>query len=264
MNLIELAPPRVSGHDVSFAWTVTPESAVYERSHFELRFPDSLDLAAVPEAIWWRVALLILHPHWPLLRPCRVVLPVELPAGEIELWLRLTDAAVATLEAHAGGGDCERSIAIACSGPPAPLTPVAGPDGGIVTCFSGGRDSTAQAAMLTELGETPTLLTVTSPVSWSNEHDTPRRRVVRAEMARRRSLEVVEVASDVRSTWSNGFAGERYAISINEVTDTFVYLAVAIAVAAARGASLVTMASEAEVQENVKRGGMVIQSRHFM
>jgi perosamine synthetase len=264
MNLIELAPPRVSGREVSFAWTVTPESALYERSGFDLRFPDSVDLAAVPEAIWWRVALLILHAHWPLLRPCRVVLPVELTPGEIELWLRLTDASVATLEAHVGSTDCDRSIALSCSGPPVTLTTTANEAGGIVNCFSGGRDSTAQAAMLTELGATPTLLTVTSPVSWSNEHDTPRRRVVLGEMARRRGLEVVEVASDVRSAWWNGFSGERYAISVNELTDTFVYLAVAIAVAAARGASLVTMASEAEVQENVKRCGMVIQSRHFM
>jgi hypothetical protein len=57
---------------------------------------------------------------------------------------------------------------------------------------------------------------------------------------------------------------ERYGVGVNELSDALLYLAAAIAVAAARGAAFAMIASEAEVQENAKRGGMVVQARHFM
>ena len=265
-HLIELMEPSIAGGEARFSWTVAPPTPLYERCEFRLRFPSTVELGRVPTTLWWRIALLCLHAHWPLLRPCRVVLPVRLPRREAEAWLRLTDAAVASLEANAGGDDTRRSIEIVDSGPVLEPPPqVHPPDGaGVVSCFSGGRDGMTQAAMLSELGEQPVLVTVTSPVPWSHEHDTPRRRQVLREVTRRRGWELIEVGSDMRGNWQNHFSGERYGVSVNELTDAFLYLAAAIVVGASRGAKLVMMASEAEVQTNLKRGGMVVQMRHFM
>jgi perosamine synthetase len=263
MRVIELREPVVSGNEVTFSWEVTPASDLYERTSCQLVFPGSVDLAAVPLSLWWRLELLCLHGHWPLLRPCRIVLPVRLPPGEVEFWLRLTDAAVATIETHLGREDTERKIEFAGNGPVLePPTPTSA-GRGVVSCFSGGRDGTTQAAILRELGESPTLVTVTSPVTWNNEHTTSRRRQVLAELPRRGGFEHIEVTTDFRSSWRNHFSWP-LEVSVNELTDTFLYLSAAIAVAAARGSGLVLMASEAEVQESTKRGGMVIQMKHFM
>lgn len=265
MREIAIAEPSVSRHEATFTWSVTPASPLYRQTSFHLRFPDSVDLAPVPESLWWRIAVMCLHAHWPLLRSCRVLLPVRLPPGEAEAWLRLTDAAVATLEAHVGGEDFGRSIEIVESGRMLPLSPSAeARRGGVISCFSGGRDSIVQATMLSELGEKPTLVTVTSPVDWSHDHSATRRREVLREITRRRSLELIEVTSDLRASWDNSFPAHRYGVAVNELTDTFLYVAAAVVVAAARGAPLVLMASEAEVQENRKRAGMVVQARHFM
>ena len=72
------------------------------------------------------------------------------------------------------------------------------------------------------------------------------------------------MSSDLRAGWENTFAAARYGLGVNECTDAMLFVAAAIAVAAARGARLVTMASEAEVQHSARRGGMVVQMRHFM
>jgi perosamine synthetase len=264
VHVVELAEPRVCAGEATFSWTVTPRTELYERTSFTLRFPDTVDLEAVPALLWWRIGLLCLHAHWPLLRPCRIVLPVSPPAGEVEFWLRLTDAAVSTLQSRAEREDDLRSIELVGLGPPlAPPTSSVDPRDGVVSCFSGGRDSTVQAAILSELGERPTLVTTTSPTSWSNEHETRRRRDVLDQIRQRRDVELVEVQSDFRRCWENSFAID-YGVSVNELTDTFLYLAAAIVVGAARGARLVLMASEAEVQQNARRGGTVIQARHFM
>jgi perosamine synthetase len=263
LRLIELSEPDVSRHEAVFRFTVTPATDLYRESSFSLRFPSTIDLEHVPTALWWRVALMCLHAHWPLLRPCRVQLPVRLARGEAELWLRLTDAAIATLEAHRGGSDTARTIELIESGPPVHLPRPATPRAGVVSCFSGGRDSLTQAAMLSELSRPPLLVSVTSPVTWSVEHETPRRREVLDAIVARRGLELVEVESDLRGNWNNEFSYQ-HGVAVNEVSDTLLYLAAATAVAAARGARHVLMASEAEVQENVKPGGMVIQARHYM
>ncbi len=72
------------------------------------------------------------------------------------------------------------------------------------------------------------------------------------------------MSNDLRAGWENTFAAARYGLGVNECTDATLFVAAAIAVAAARGARLVTMASEAEVQHSARRGGMVVQMRHFM
>ena len=261
-HTITLMPPEVAPGEVRFRWTVTPETPLYHETSFCLRFPPSVALGRVPEPLWWRIALLCLHAHWPLLRPCRILLPVTLPESEVETWLRLTDAAVATLEQ--AGTEPTRTISLIGAGlsvAPYPQPPTEA--GGIVSLFSGGRDSTTQAAMLLEIGETPTLVTVTAPREGSLEHETPRRAQVIAEMSRRTGTEVIEVTSDYRSIVANDFAA-RWGVAVTEISDTLLFLAAATAVAAARGATLITIASEFEVQDSIRDRGQVLQHRHFM
>jgi len=263
-HVIRLHEPVRAGQTISFNWIVEPASALYHRTSFELCFPDSVDLGSVSRTLLWRVALTCLYPHWALLRPCQVILPIRLAPGERECYSRLCDAEVATLEARVAGTDTARTIDLVESGPElAPLAP--GPDGNVVVaCFSGGRDSLAQAALLQELEEEVVLVTTTSPRAGSIEHETPRRREVIAEVQRRRGLEVVEVSSDFRGSWDNGFAATRYPLSVNELTDTLLFFSAALVVAAARGARAVYLASEAEVQENSRRNGQIVQHMHAM
>jgi perosamine synthetase len=262
-RIIRLAEPTIADGTARFSWNVEPASTLYRNTSFKLSFPSSVPLERVPRAVWWRVALACLHPHWALLRPCRVVLPVRLDPGEREFWLRLCDALVATLEARAGGTDTTRTVDLIETGNALEaLEPVA--DSGLVAaCFSGGRDSLTQTALLQELGERPLLVTTTSPREGSVEHETARRRFVMSEIRRRRDLELVEVRSDFRGCFENDFA-TRYGVGVTELTDTFLYFAAALAVAVARGARSIFLASETEVQESTRRAGAIVQHKHCM
>ena len=230
-------PPEVGEHQVRFSWRVDPPSELYARESFNLRFGDRLAPRELPEDIWWTVALLCLHVHWALLRPCRVELPVELPPGEREFWLRLIDAAVETLERTWGGRDLERSVELADRGPR--LTPAAGPRRDrVALAFSGGKDSLATLGMLLEFGERP---------DRGHHHlaDVAARRPRLRRGGGRRwrrspprpDTEHVEVRSNLRECWDNSFAHRRgYPIAINELADTHLYLSAALAVGWARGA----------------------------
>ncbi len=264
MEVIRLDAPVVDGQTVSFAWSCDPPTTLYRDTAFELRFPASIDLERVPAAVWWRVALICLHSHWPLLRPCRVVLPVRLAPGEREFWLRMCDAGTATLEAHAGGSDVGRRIDIVESGPALEWPEPVPESSLVVACFSGGRDSLTQTALLQELGLTPLLVSVASAREGSIEHKTARRRQVLAEIQSRRGLELVEVESSLRGCWDNMYAVDRYQIAVSELTDTLLYFAAALVVAAARGASGVYLASEAEAQDSAEIDGQIVQIKHYM
>jgi perosamine synthetase len=176
----------------------------------------------------------------------------------------MCDAEVATLEAWGEGSDFGRRIDIVESGsplePPEPVTPSTL----AASCFSGGRDSLTQAALLTELGMTPLLVTTSSPREGSFEHETPRRTQVMTEIQSRRGLELIDVQSTLRGSWEIGFAAPRYPIGVSEIGDTFLFSAVALVVAFSRGASSIHLASEAEVQESAWFGGQIVQFRHFM
>jgi 7-cyano-7-deazaguanine synthase in queuosine biosynthesis len=264
MEVIRLHAPVTDRQTVSFTWSCDPATSLYRGTGFELRFPVSIDLSRVPAAVWWRVALICLHSQWPLLRPCQIVLPVRLPPGEREFWLRMCDAEAATLEAHAGGNDVGRQIDIVGSGPPLEWPGPAQDPSLVVACFSGGRDSLAQTALLQELGLTPLLVVTSSPREGSLEHETARRRHVLAEIQSRRGLELVEVKSNLRSCWDNMYAAGRYQVAVSELTDTFLYFAAALAVAAARGASGVYLASESETLDSIEICGQIVQIKHFM
>jgi perosamine synthetase len=265
MRTIRLHPPVRNEHAVVFSWSVEPESDLYRGGEFELRFPATLDIARVPDALWWRVALACLHTQWPLLRPCRVLLPIQLPPGEREFWARMCDSEVWTLEAHAGGRDVERTVDIVEAGPLLAWPEAAPPASDeVVACFSGGRDSLTQAALLQELGVAPLLVTVDSPQPGHIEHQTTHHDYVMQAITERRGLELVTLSSTLRSAWNNRFAWSRYEAAVSELTDTFLYAAAATAVAAARGARAVFLASEGEVQETALIGGRIVQHKHFM
>jgi hypothetical protein len=264
MTRITLYSPEIKAQEVTFRWAIEPSVSLYRQPQFTLRFPSGVDLTAVDAGIWWRVALICLHSHWVLLRPCRIHLPISLLPGEAEMWLRLMDVEIATLEVYRGTTQFAREIEIIEDGPlcaPVPL-----PERGrCATAFSGGKDSLLQTGLLTELSERPVLVTTTSPTLVREDHLTPRRREVLDEIKRRRSVEFIEVESDYRANLAEKFAQQiGYPIALNEMSDTFLYLGVLIAAGAACGATHFFIASEAEVQESVEIDGRVIQHKHFM
>jgi len=265
MNSITLFPPEIKEREVTFRWRVDPPTTLYRQPQFTLRFPETVDLKRVPQSLWWTVMLICLHSQWPLLRPCRVHLPVRLRAGEAECWSRLMDAEIATLEAYRGTKDFERRIEIIEDGPPLDYSPAPVENNRCATAFSGGKDSLTQTGLLTELTERPVLVATTSPMPPLEDHITPRRRHILNEIQRRRDVTLIEVESDYRANLDLGFAQALgYWISVNELTDTFLYAASLVAAGVAAGASRLFLASETQVQENVERDGRVIQHNHFM
>jgi len=265
MTRVVVHDPEPADHEVTFRWDVEPPTNLYRATTFHLRFPADVSVRAVPMALWRTVALLCLHSHWTLLRPCRVELAWPLGRGEREFWLRLVDAAVATLEACRSGNDRARAVELVdapgYAEPPAQVHDA----GRVVTAFSGGKDSLLQLGLLAELGERPIAVVTTSPLPPMQDHLTARRRALMAEVVRRRDVELIEVRSDFRVAWNNDFAREvGHLVSVNEITDTFLYLAAALVVAWVRGAPRVFLASEAELQETSVRDGVVVQHPHFM
>jgi hypothetical protein len=266
MNYFRLHMPVVSGQTVRVSWDVEPVSALYWNNEFHLEFPASVDLNRVPDRVWGLIAMLCLHPHWVLLRPCRVELPFAIDDRERELWYRLMEAAITTLAAHAGRTDFDRDVEIRGSGealsPPSPLAPSAR----CATAFSGGKDSLLQTGLLTELTEKPVLVAVTSQVPPRVDHLTERRRHVFRAIEARRDVTFVEVQSDFRSAVNYDFshANAGYPIAATELTDTFLFLGATIATSSALGVPHLFLASEAEVQESVECDGRIVQHRHFM
>src|SRR4029077_7600676 len=88
---------------------------------------------------------------------------------------------------------------------------------------------------------------------------------VLAAIQGRRDVQLVEVHSDFRSVWDNGFAGALgYSPAVNELTDTFLYMSSLLAAGTALGKTRLFLASEAEVQANALIDGKIVQHRHFM
>lgn len=268
MRQIRLEPPLVQGQCATFRWKVTPETPLYRKSEFTLRFPPAVDLARVPERLWWDIFLIVLHSHWLLLRPCEIRLPIKLGPGEARFWQEHLRNGLDTLALHVNG-----------NGPPPPPASlgieIVGGDveiprpriegSGFGTAFSGGKDSLLQAALLAELTERPLLVATTSPMPQTADHETTRRRQVFAAIQARRKVNFVEVESDLRANWDQGFATVHgYGVGMNEIADAFLYTGALLAAGAAIGATHLFLASEAEVQENALIGGKIVQHPHFM
>ena len=265
MYKIELFAPEIEGQTVTFRWGVSPATSLYTRSSFQLTFPSSLDLWRVPGRLWWDILLICLHQHWLLLRPCHIQLPLELSDPERSFWLQLLQIAADTLETTRA--EMRRAqplgIDIVCGGLKVPHSKIEGE--GYGTAFSSGKDSLLQAALLFELTERPLLVTTTSPLPPLADHKTTRRREIFTAIRKRRDTLFVEVISDFRSIWNNGFAHQNgYAIAVNELTDTFLYMSSLLAAGAALGRTRLFLASEAEVQENAEVDGKIIQHPHYM
>jgi hypothetical protein len=265
MYQIHLMPPVVEGQKVTFVWRVKPATTLYRTTSFMMAFPGSVDLSCVPDRLWWDIFLICLHPHWLLLRPCQVYLPLRLPASERQFWLQLLQNGADTLAAY--GPERLRSdllgITIIGGELDIPRTLVSG--SGFGTSFSSGKDSLLQAGLLCELTDRPLLVTTTSPMPPRATHETERRRTVLGAIRERRNIQLVEVHSDFRSIWDNGFAGHLgYPLAVNELTDTFLYVSSLLAAGTALGKTRLFLASEAEVQLNAVIDGKIVQHEHFM
>lgn len=265
IGTIVLDEPIVHGTTVRFGWSVTPATTLALETSIELHFPDGTDVESVPRGLLWIAALAMLHPLWILLRPCIVRLPIALPPEEAEVWQRLLDSEIATLEAYRDTGFRERCIFFAFDGERMPEPVPFSESLGAAAAFSGGKDSLLQAALLVELGMTPALVATTSPLPPLHDHLTARRAFVLKEAASRLGAPLIEVHSNARGLWNNGFAARRgYPLAVSEMTDTHLYFASLLIAGAARGATHLFLASEADVQTSTIRNGRFVQILHFM
>lgn len=250
MHEIRIAPIAVSGSCVRFRWSVEPGTTLYKQESFTLDFGGVLDPHTLPERVWWTVALLSLHPHWNLLRPCRVIFPVTLPEGEIEFWERMLDSERFCLEAFRDGTDLARTIEIACEGPALNQGKLAPTSERCAAAFSGGKESLMQAGLLCELTERPILVNTQSEMPPMIDHSTLRRAYVLEEISRRRDCEVVVVKSDYRAGWDNLYPPKLgYRQNLNELVDCYFYLANLFVVTAARGLRTMCLGCEFETHQ---------------
>jgi len=264
MRKIHLMPPIIDGQTAKFQWRVEPPSTLYQRTSFTIIFPPVVDLSKVPKRLWWDFLLMCLHSHWLLLQPCEVHLPLKLGAPLRKFWLQLLQNGLDTLNAYGPKNQAAAlNVSIVDGDLEVPYERITGSR--YATAFSGGKDSLLQAALLFELTEQPLLVATTSPMPPLADHVTARRReVFQAIQSRRHSL-FVEAESDFRGIWENSFAGQLgYRVAVNELTDTFLYTVCLLAAGAALGATRLFVASEAELQDNARIDGKIIQHSHFM
>jgi hypothetical protein len=203
MHRIDLMTPVVQGQTAVFRWQVVPETTLYRKTSFTLTFPSWVDLSRVPQRLWWDILLICLHPHWLLLRPCQVCLPIKLNAPERQFWVRLLQNGADTLEAYGQRQLPSEPLGIEIldGDLDIPRTAIAG--SGCGTAFSSGKDSLLQAGLLSELTARPLLVATTSPLPPLVDHETARRREVLATIQSRRDLRLVEVSSDYRRSYDN-------------------------------------------------------------
>src|SRR5262249_29856243 len=118
MYKVTLHHPDIRDQVARFRWSIEPSTALYRECQFHLTFPGDVPIGRIAMALWWRIALICLHSHWNFLRPCTIRLPIQLPRGEVEFWLRLLDAEASTLDTYRGVAMAARQISIIDQGPP--------------------------------------------------------------------------------------------------------------------------------------------------
>lgn len=262
---IRLEAPEVSGQRVDFVWHESRPSGLYRETRFHLLFPDSIPLENIPAALWWSVFLLCLHAHWALLRPSRIHLPVQLPPGARQLWETLIKHHAATLDALNPGRPLLGDVTLIEG---AETLPSIAPRTGDMHCalaFSGGKDSLSHVGLLYEMGFKPLLVSTTALLPGIQLEASQYRARALAEVQSRRGLELIEVVSDFRAQWANLLPREwGYRLSLNEITDTFLYTAALAVAGYARGATHLFLASENELSANAVINGVYLQHSHFM
>jgi hypothetical protein len=170
----------------------------------------------------------------------------------------------ATLQANRGSDDFSCDVSIIEQGPPLEYRALPASDR-CATAFSGGKDSLTQAGLLVELTSDPILVTTTSEMPGITDHTAARRRQVLNDIVRRLPVTLIEVESDYRANLDHGYAMKQgFEISVNEVTDIFLYTAALIAPAVALGANHLFLAAETQIDENISLNGQVIQHMHCM
>jgi hypothetical protein len=260
-----LEAPEVSGDTVSWRWSIAPRPELYAVDGFWMRFPECVDLSRVPTSLLWIAGLIALHSQWITLSPCRVYLPVRLRSRHREVLVRLLETQMKTYEAYCREGSPKCAVEIFDSGPQLEPVPPLPETGRYATTFSGGKDGLLQTAMLCEWTENPVLVSVTSPLPPLEDHETSRRRYVFHEIGRRRRVTHVEVNTNLRTIWDNGFPARRgYRSGVSTMSDTLLYAAALSITGYAMGVTHLLQASEAEVQENAEIDGRIIQHPHAM
>ncbi len=265
ISTFNLGEPQVEADTVRFSWHIDPATSLLQDDSIVLRFPAGTDLASVPRGLLWIAFLAVLHPIWMLLRPLRVTFPVTIDPADAACWQRLIEAGIETLEAFRGTAFLEPCVFFSFSGPALPQ-PIPRVDEGLcASSFSGGKDSLLQASVLRELGHAPLLVATTSERPPLRDHLTERRAEILRTLPEELGLPLVEVRTDARKLWENGYAGRLgYGLAVSELTDTHLYFASLLIAGAAAGATHLFLASEADVQTMDERDGTLIQSPHFM
>lgn len=263
---IVLSTPEITGQTVQFSWKVSPETLLYKETSFYLTFPASIPLGEVPMQLWWTVFLICIHSHWSLLRPCTIYLPVRLPTGAAEMWTRLILSYADTLDALNPKRQLPRDIKIVEQGEMIGSITSLSNSELCATAFSGGKDSLAQVGLLMEMGYQPILVTTTSPMAGDTLHTSKFRDRTMEVMQLHHGLNLVEVHSDLRQNWNNLVTRQRwgYPLSVNELSDTFLYTATLVISGYILGATNLFLASENEVSRNHVVDGVFLQHPHFM
>lgn len=260
-----LLPPRREEQRVYFRWEESKPTGLFERNSFHLEFPECVDAGLIPEAVWWSAFLLCMHVQWALLGSCLVRLPVRLAPGQRELLLRLLDTYCDTLDALHPEARPVRRLEIIEEGPALSASPSTAGVTGMAIAYSGGKDSLTTVGLALEMGYTPWLVNVNSPMPGLHYDVSAHRQRAMDLIAERTNLPLVEVKSDMRTVWNNFHPRNMgYPLSMNELTDTMLYTAALFVTAYHFGAGQLLLASENELATMVNRDGRLLQHSHFM
>lgn len=248
-----------------FHWEESKPTGLFEKTSFHLEFPDTVDTDGIPDAVWWCAFLLCMHVQWSLLGSCLIRLPVALAPGQREVLLRLMDSYCDTLDALNPTARPPRRIDILEEGPALSAAPSPAGLGGMAIAYSGGKDSLATVGLAAEMGYTPLLVTVNSPMPGLHYDMSSHRQRAMDLIVKRTGFKLIEVKSDMRSSWNNFHPRKRgYPLSMNETTDTMLYTAALFVAGYQSGAGQLLLASENELATMVQRDGRILQHSHFM
>lgn len=260
-----LHAPVAKAHRLNLSWQVNPPSQLYTQTHGELVFPETMDIGSLPSGLIASMTMLILHAHWPLLQPCRVHLPFRLSPEECAFWQRMMETQFNTLAAYHPHPPPALQVELIPDGPACPAPSILVTGHRRAAAFSGGKDSLFQAGVLGEMGGEPLLVATTSPMPPLEDHIHPKRKRVFEEIVRKRNVHLVEVHSDFRSCYDNLYSRRAgYKPAVNEMSDTFLYVASLVLASAASQARHLYLASENELQDNAEQNGRIIQHPHAM
>lgn len=255
-----LEPIEIHPHEFTLHWKTSPETTLFNKNECSIRFPESIDLRRLPDGFIERIAVLLLHPYWPLLSPCKIDLPFTLSAEEKQCWERLITLQWDTLQGHV---EKENPLILEWSFTGPTLSsehqPIVGD--GCSTAFSGGKDSLFQTGFLLDQGSHPLLVSTIS----DKESTHQRKLEVDRKVTELTGLELIQVETNYRSIYNNLYPRELgWLPAVNELNDVILYLANLLMASASRNIPQTYVASESDVQASVKKDHRWIQHPHAM